>query len=129
MIYRYFAIFVMTIFSFALPLSASDLDNIDQLFAEEKYHTVLEMIFPNAQAGDVEAQLLLAKMYYEGKGLVTDYHKASYWVCRASETDNFKANKFRIKMSLSMISEEYQPPQYSSVLDILKNLVSQRFNV
>lgn len=121
MIHRYFVIVMMTIFSFALPLSASDFKNLDQLLSEEEYHTVLEMIFPNAQAGDVEAQLLLAKMYYEGRGLEKDFHKASYWVCRASETDNFKANKFRIKMSLSMISEDYQPPQCSSKLDILKN--------
>jgi TPR repeat protein len=104
----------------SLPLSAVNSDNLDQLFAEEKYHTVLEMIFPNAQAGDVEAQLLLAKMYFEGKGLEKDFNKATYWICRASEADNFKANKFRIKMSLSMISEEYQPPQCSSALDILK---------
>lgn len=104
-----------------MPLSAVNSDNLDQLFAEEKCHTVLEKIFPHAQAGDVDAQLLLAKMYYEGKGLEKDYNKASYWVCRASETDNFKANKVRIKISMSMISEDYQPPQCSSVLDILEN--------
>ena len=104
-----------------MPLSAVNSDNLDQLFAEEKCHTVLEIIFPNAQAGDVEAQLLLAKMYYESRGLEKDFYKASYWVCRASEADNFKANKFRFKMSLSMISEDYQPPQCSSKLDILKN--------
>ena len=28
---------------------------------------------------------------------------------------------FRIKMNMSMISEDYQPPQFSSALDILKN--------
>ena len=103
-----------------LPLWAENSDNLDQLFEEEKYHTVLEMIFPNAQAGDLDAQLLLAKMYHEGKGLEKDYNKASYWVCRASETDNVKANKVRLKLSLSMISEDYQPLQCSSVLDILK---------
>jgi len=46
----------MTILIISLPLSAVNSDNLDQSFAEEKYHTVLEMIFPNAQAGDVEAQ-------------------------------------------------------------------------
>jgi len=121
MIFKYFVILFMTTCSMALPLSASDLEELDQLLAEKEYHTVLETIFPHAQTGDVDAQLLLAKMYYEGKGFEKDYNKASYWVCRASETDNFKANKVRIKMSMSMISEDYQPPQCSSVLDILKN--------
>lgn len=59
-------------------------------------------------------------MYYEGKGLVKDFNKATYWICRASETANFKANKFRIKMRLSLISDEYQPLKCSSALDILK---------
>ena len=121
MIFKYLVILLVTTFSMTLPLAASGLDDLDQLFAEKEYHTVLETVFPYAQAGDVDAQLLLAKMYYEGKGLEKDYNKASYWICRASETDNFKANKVRIKISMSMISEDYQPPQCSSILDILKN--------
>ena len=120
MILRYLFSFIMITLSMRLPLWAENSDNLDRLFEEEKYHTVLEMIFPNAQAGDLDAQLLLAKMYHEGKGLEKDYNKASYWVCRASETDNVKANKVRLKLSLSMISEDYQPLQCSSVLDILK---------
>jgi len=68
----------MITLSMRLPLWAENSDNLDQLFEEEKYHTVLEMIFPNAQAGDLDAQLLLAKMYHEGKGLEKDYNKASY---------------------------------------------------
>ena len=87
----------------------------------EQYSEALRLIFPLAISGNVNAQLSLAKMYYHGQGLQKDYDKASYWVCRASETDNFEANKFRIKISLSMISDDYQPMQCSSISDIVDN--------
>jgi len=67
MIFKYFVILFITTCSMTLPLFASDLEDLDQLLAEKEYHTVLEKIFPHAKAGDVDAQLLLAKMYYEVK--------------------------------------------------------------
>ena len=121
MILRYTMITAMTLFVLGSPLLASTLDQADALIARKKYADALELIFPLAKSGDVKAQLRLANMYYQGQGLDKNYDKASYWVCRASETDNFTANKFRIKISLSMISEDYQPKQCSSILDIVEN--------
>ena len=121
MILRYTMITAMTLFFWGSSLIASTLDQADALIAHKKYADALELIFPLAKSGDVKAQLRLANMYYRGQGLETNFDKASYWVCRASETDNFLANKFRIKLSLSMISENYQPKQCSSKLDIIKN--------
>lgn len=121
MILRHAINALMMIFVLGSPLLASTLDQADALIARKKYADALELIFPLAKSGDVKAQLRLANMYYRGQGLETNFDKASYWVCRASETDNFLANKFRIKLSLSMISENYQPKQCSSKLDIIKN--------
>ena len=121
MIQRYLVTLLVTALTLGSPVSASKMQRAEQQILAEQYSEALELIFPLAKSGDVNAQLLLAKMYYQGQGLEKNYDKASYWVCRASETDNFTANKFRIKISLSMISEDYQPKQCSSILDIVEN--------
>ena len=121
MIHKFLVTLLVTAFTLGSPLHALDMEKAEQLVLAEQYSKALELIFPLAKSGDINAQLYLAKMYYKGQGLEQDYDKASYWVCRASETDNFAANKFRIKISLSMISEDYQPKQCSSILDIVEN--------
>ena len=118
MIHKYLVTLLVTALTLGSPASASTIKQADQLISAEQYSAALELIFPLAISGDINAQLRLAKMYYQGQGLEKNYDKASYWVCRASETDNFVANKFRVKISLSMISDDYQPKQCSSVLDI-----------
>jgi len=118
MIHKYLVTLLVTALTIGSPASASNIEQADQLILAEQYSEALELLFPLAKSGDINAQLILAKMYFQGQGLEKNYDKASYWVCRASETDNFAANKFRIKISLSMISEDYQPKQCSSVLDI-----------
>ena len=121
MIRRYLVTLLVTALTIVSPVYASNLEQAEQLIMAEQYSQALELIFPLAKSGDINAQLRLAKMYYQGKGFEKDYDKASYWICRASETDNFTANKFRIKISLSMIAEDYQPKQCSSILDIFEN--------
>ena len=118
MIQKYLVTLLVTALTLDSPVYASNIEQAEQLILAEQYSEALELIFPLAKSGDINAQLHLAKMYYQGKGLEKDYDKASYWICRASETDNFTANKFRIKISLRMISEDYQPKQCSSALDI-----------
>ena len=76
---------------------------------QERYNEALSIILPLAHAGDVEAQLHLATMYFEGLGLKQDQNAAFHWVCRASETGDYFANKFRIKLSLRSISDSYSP--------------------
>ena len=121
MTHKYLVTLLVTAFTVGSTVYASNIEQADQLMSAEQYPEALELIFPLAKSGDINAQLHLAKMYYQGQGLEKNYDKASYWVCRASETDNFTANKFRIKISLSMISEDYQPKQCSSILDIVEN--------
>ena len=121
MIHKYLVNLLVTALTVGSPVYASNMEQAEQLISAEQYPEALELIFPMAKAGNVSAQLRLANMYYQGQGLEKNYDKASYWVCRASETDNFTANKFRIKISLSMISEDYQPRQCPSILDIVEN--------
>ena len=121
MIHRYLVTLLVTALTLGSLISASNMEKAEQLILTEQYTEALELIFPLAKSGDINAQLLLAKMYYQGQGLEKNYDKASYWACRASENDGYLANKLRIKMSLSMISENYQPRQCSSKLDIIKN--------
>ena len=121
MIQKYLVTLLVTVLTISSPVYASNMEQAEQHILAEQYSEALELIFPLAKSGDINAQLHLAKMYYQGKGLEKDYDKASYWICRASETDNFTANKFRIKISLSMISEDYLPKQCSSILDIVEN--------
>ena len=121
MIHKYLVNLLVIALTLGSPVSASNMQKAEQHILAEQYSEALELIFPLAKSGNVNAQLHLANMYYQGKGLKKNYDKASYWVCRASETDNFAANKFRIKISLSMISEDYQPKQCSSILDIVEN--------
>ena len=121
MIHRYLVTLLVTAHTVGSPVYASNMEQAEQLMTAEQYPEALEFIFPLAKAGNVSAQLRLANMYYQGQGLEKNYDKASYWVCRASENDGYLANKLRIKMSLSMISENYQPRQCSSKLDIIKN--------
>ena len=121
MIHKLFVALLVTALTLGSPVSASNMQQAELLILTAQYTEALELIFPLAKSGDINAQLLLAKMYFQGQGLEKNYDKASYWVCRASETDNFTANKFRIKISLSMIAEDYQPKQCSSILDIVEN--------
>ena len=121
MIHRYLVTLLVTSLTIGSLVYASNIEQAEQFILVEQYSEALELIFPLAQSGDINAQLHLAKMYYQGKGLEKDYDKATYWICRASESDEYVANKLRVKMSLSMISENYQPRQCSSKLDIIKN--------
>ena len=80
------------------------------IFNEQKsYNEALKIILPLAHEGNVVAQLHLATMYFEGLGLKQDQNAALYWACQASETGDYLANKFRIKLSLRSISESYFP--------------------
>ena len=121
MIHKHIVTLLVTALTIGSPVYASNIEQAEQLMSAEQYPEALELIFPMAKAGNVSAQLRLANMYYKGQGLEKNYDKATYWICRASESDEYLANKLRIKTSLSMISEKYQPRQCSSKLDIIKN--------
>jgi len=88
----------------------------NDLRKEQRYAEALEIIVPLAQKPHLEAQLILAEMYFSAEGLQKNNNRALYWACKASVTDDHRANKFRIKLALRAISNDYQPPQCSEIL-------------
>jgi len=88
---------------------AQDLTQGLILKEQKRYSEALKIILPLAHEGNIVAQLHLATMYFEGLGLKQDQNAALYWACQASETGDYLANKFRIKLSLRSISESYFP--------------------
>ena len=90
-------------------VAAQDLSQGLILKEQKRYNEALQIILPFAHNGNVEAQLHLATMYFDGLGLKQNPDAALYWACRASEIGDYLANKFRIKLSLRSISESYFP--------------------
>ena len=83
----------------------------NDLRKEQRYAEALEIIVPLAQKSHLEAQLILVEIYFSAEGLQKNNNHALYWACKASVTDDRRANKFRIKLALRAISNDYQPPQ------------------
>jgi len=100
---------LMATYLLTSSVAAQELSEGLILKEQKRYNEALQIILPHAHDGDVNAQLHLAIMYFEGLGLKQDQNAALYWACRASETGDFSANKFRIKLSLRSISESYNP--------------------
>ena len=63
----------------------------------------------------VRAQMELADMYFRGQGVMANNHEAIYWACRAAQSGEMRALKFRIKLALKTTSDAFQPPQCSSM--------------
>ena len=63
----------------------------------------------------VRAQMELADMYLMGHGVMKNNDEAIYWACRAAQSGEFRALKFRIKLALKTTSETYQPRQCSDL--------------
>jgi TPR repeat protein len=113
--------FICTILLVLMPtlLSAGNYKSIlmaNDLREENRYAESLKIIVPLAQKDHLEAQLILAGMYFSAEGLQKNNNRALYWTCKASVTDDYRANKFRVKLALRAISNDYQPPQCSEIL-------------
>lgn len=113
--------FIYTILLVLTPtlLSAGNYKSIlmaNDLRKEHRYAEALEIIVPLAQNSHLEAQLILAEMYFRAEGLQKDSNRALYWACKASVTDDHRANRFRVKLALRTISNDYHPPQCSEIL-------------
>ena len=64
----------------------------------------------------VRAQMELADMYVMGHGIMKNNNEAIYWACRAAQSGEYRALKFRIKLALRTTSDSYQPKQCSQVI-------------
>ena len=81
-----------------------------------QYGKAFPILLQLAENEFVRAQMELADMYFMGNGIRKNNDEAIYWACRAAQSGEYRALKFRIKLALRTTSETYQPPQCSSVL-------------
>ena len=80
-----------------------------------QYGKAYPILLQLAENEFVRAQMELADMYAEGFGIMKNNDEAIYWACRAAQSGEFRALKFRIKLALRTASDSYQPKQCSQV--------------
>ena len=80
-----------------------------------QYGKAYPMLLQLAEDEFVRAQMELADMYAMGYGVMKNNDEAIYWACRAAQSGEYRALKFRIKLALKTTSETYQPRQCSSL--------------
>ena len=81
-----------------------------------QYGKAYPILLQLAENEFVRAQMELADMYAMGHGIMKNNDEAIYWACRAAQSGEFRALKFRIKLALRTTSDSYQPQQCSQVI-------------
>ena len=81
-----------------------------------QYGKAYPILLQLAENEFVRAQMELAEMYEMGHGIMKNNDEAIYWACRAAQSGEFRALKFRIKLALRTTSDSYQPKQCSQVI-------------
>ena len=80
-----------------------------------QYGKAYPILLQLAENEFVRAQMELADMYLMGLGVMKNNDEAIYWACRAAQSGEFRALKFRIKLALKTTSETYKPRQCSDL--------------
>ena len=107
------------IFSFPISTKAGTYLDLQKglVFKQHgQYGKAFPILLQLAENEFVRAQMELADMYAMGHGVIKNNDEAIYWACRAAQSGEYRALKFRIKLALRTTSETYQPLQCSSVL-------------
>ena len=81
-----------------------------------QYGKAYPILLQLAENEFVRAQMELADMYVMGHGIMKNNDEAIYWACRAAQSGEFRALKFRIKLALRTTSDSYQPKQCSQIM-------------
>ena len=81
-----------------------------------QYGKAYPILLQLAEDEFVRAQMELADMYVMGHGIMKNNDEAIYWACRAAQSGEFRALKYRIKLALRTSSHSYQPKQCSQVI-------------
>ena len=81
-----------------------------------QYGKAYPILLQLAENEFVRAQMELADMYAMGNGIMKNNDEAIYWACRAAQSGEFRALKFRIKLALRTASDSYQPKQCSQII-------------
>ena len=95
-----------------------------------QYGKAFPILLQLSENGLVRAQMELADMYVNGYGILKDNDEAIYWACKAAQSGEYRALKFRIKLALKTTSDNYQPQQCSQVMKsrfrLSKSIVRQK---
>ena len=83
-----------------------------------QYGKAFPILLQLAENDFVRAQMEVAEMYFMGLGIMKNNDEAIYWACRAAESGEFRALKFRIKLALKTTSEAYQPRKCSELTEL-----------
>lgn len=62
----------------------TELDAGLRAFARGDFTAAARLLEPCAEAGDIKAQLLVARLYYAGNGVEKDADRYAYWLERAA---------------------------------------------
>ena len=82
-----------------------------------QYGKAYPILLQLAEDEFVRAQMELADMYVMGQGIMKNNDEAIYWACRAAQSGEYRALKFRIKLALRTTSDSYQPRQCSQIMN------------
>ena len=113
-----FIVFTM-ITSFPISTNAGTYLDLQKALVFKKhgqYGKAFPILLQLAENEFVRAQMEIADMYVMGNGVMKNNDEAVYWACRAAQSGEYRAVKFRIKLALKTASDTYQPLQCSSVL-------------
>ena len=75
-------------------LYGADLQSGQRAYEQKDYDSAMKELMPLAQAGKVEAQILLGKMYMLGQGVPKDTDQALKWFRAAADQGNGQAQFF-----------------------------------
>ena len=81
-----------------------------------QYGKAFPILLQLSENGLVRAQMELADMYVNGHGMLKNNDEAIYWACKAAQSGEIRALKFRIRLALKTASDNYQPQQCSQVM-------------
>ena len=82
---KLFALLILCASLFAgMPAFADLADGVDA-YEKGDYETALRNFQPLAEQGNIDAQLMLGKIYYNGHGVLQNYRESKKWYTRAGE--------------------------------------------
>ena len=112
-------IVVTMVTSFPISTNAGTYLDLQKALVFKKhgqYGKAFPILLQLAENEFVRAQMEIADMYVMGNGVLKNNDEAIYWSCRAAQSGEYRALKFRIKLALRTTSDSYQPKQCSQVI-------------
>ena len=98
-------ILIASLLSFLMPcpIPAGPIEDSVKAYRRGDYMTVYQLVKPQAEKGDADAQFILGYLYDEGKGVPQDYTEAAKWYGRAANQGNKAA-----RHNLGLINDQGQ---------------------